>query len=355
MIFAPHLIKWYDLEHRNLPWRETRDPYKIWISEIILQQTRVAQGVSYYIRFIEKYPDVKSLAHGSEQDILKLWQGLGYYSRARHLHQAARQIMEKHGGIFPAKYEDIIELKGVGEYTAAAVASIAYGIPVPVIDGNVIRVVTRLFDIAQPGRSSEVIRKIRNILEDAIPQDRPGDFNQAMMELGARICVPKNPSCTSCVLKENCLAYKNNTVATRPVKENRNIIRHRFFNYFVFLWDDNEGAKTIIRRRSDKDIWRNLFDFPVIETNSPDTLEKIFHSQKWQDLTGNTDFHFLRSSRFYRHKLSHQYIQACFHIMKGTGEVIARKDKDMKIINLSDIQLFPVSRLIEQYLRDENF
>ena len=258
------LIKWYKENLRALPWRENKNPYSIWLSEIILQQTQVVQGQPYYERFIEKYPTVNDLAKAKEDEVLKLWQGLGYYSRARNLHFAAKQIINDFDGIFPNNYTDLLKLKGVGEYTAAAVASIAYNEVVPSVDGNVLRVISRLFDIDIPVDSSEGKKIIKDLMYEIIDQKNPGDFNQAVMELGAKICKPKNPDCINCPLQEKCLSLENKTYLNRPIKSKKTKINNIYIDYILFI----NRNKIVIQQRDSRSIWKNLFEFPNVTSES---------------------------------------------------------------------------------------
>ncbi|MEZ5198566.1 MAG: A/G-specific adenine glycosylase [Bacteroidales bacterium] len=212
MKFSKKIIRWYRDNKRELPWRKTTDPYKIWLSEIILQQTRIDQGTNYYLRFITQYPDRESLANASEEEILKLWQGLGYYSRARNLHKTAKAISQDLNGVFPNTYEDLVKHKGIGEYTAAAIASIAFGVSKPVVDGNVLRFLARFHGVSLPINSSEGKNEIKKLVEELIDQEQPGDFNQAIMEFGALVCKPQNPDCKSCIFKHECIALTEDKV-----------------------------------------------------------------------------------------------------------------------------------------------
>ena len=246
---------WYAQHKRSLPWRETKAPYVVWISEIILQQTRVNQGNDYFLRFIERFPDIKSLAEASEDDVLKIWQGLGYYSRARNLYTAAKQVMEKFDGVFPSSYSDILSLKGVGEYTAAAVASIVYNLPYPVVDGNVFRVLSRLFTIETPIDSTIGKKYFNEIAQSILDEQHPGDHNQAIMEFGALVCTPKQPKCTECPLQSVCLAFEKKNVLNYPVKKGKTIQKERFFNYFHI----EQNGYTYIKKRGDSDVWQNIY------------------------------------------------------------------------------------------------
>jgi len=254
------ILKWYKLNLRDLPWRKNKNPYSIWLSEIILQQTQVVQGLPYYERFIAKYPKVENLANASEDDVLKLWQGLGYYSRARNLHFAAKQVIKDFDGQFPKNYKELLKLKGVGEYTAAAIASIAYNEVIPSVDGNVLRVISRIFDIEIPVDSSEGKKIIMDLMFDIIDKKNPGNFNQAIMELGAKICKPKNPDCSNCPLQEKCLSLENKTYLNRPIKSKKVKVKKLYIDYIIFK--SQKGI--IMQQRDTSSIWKNLFEFPNI-------------------------------------------------------------------------------------------
>ena len=306
MKFTATLLDWFDTCKRDLPWRGETDPYKIWISEVILQQTRVVQGIGYYYRFIETFPTVASLAAAPEAEVLKLWQGLGYYSRARNLHAAARQMVERHNGVFPSDYADIRALKGVGDYTAAAIASIAFQLPYPAVDGNVLRVVAchqGIFDnIAAPAT--------RKLVEAAcqkwIPNDRPGDFNQAMMEMGAMVCTPKNPACTDCPLAPDCYAFQHQQVAQLPVKVKTVQVKNRYFHYLIFLHNN----QTILQKRTGDDIWRELYEFPLVEWN-----DEKFDMVKY--LNDNKIKYKEEPCQVWhtKHQLTHRNIYAFFYVV----------------------------------------
>ncbi len=259
------LLQWYESNRRSLPWRETKDAYRIWLSEIILQQTRVAQGLDYYLRFVERWPTVTDLAAASEEEVLKLWQGLGYYSRARNLLKAARQVTEQMAGRFPTRYEDLIILKGVGPYTAAAIASFSSDEAVAVVDGNVYRVLSRLFDIDTPIDTTEGQKLFLRLAEEMLNRKKPGLHNQAMMELGALVCTPATPRCGECPLHDKCLARTAATVSVRPVKQGKTRIRDRWLCYLLFKYKD----RFWVRRRDAGDIWQGLWEFAGAETGAP--------------------------------------------------------------------------------------
>ena len=271
MSFNDDLVLWYQNNKRPLPWRDTHDAYVIWLSEIILQQTRVEQGLPYFYRFLEKYPDVASFAAASEDDILKLWQGLGYYSRGRNMLKTARMVQEEYGGIFPKSYDQLIKLKGIGEYTASAIASFSSNEAKAVVDGNVYRALARYFGISEPINSPKGVKIFQLAANDLLNKQHPGLHNQAMMEFGATLCKPKNPACGICPVREGCYAFLNNAVNTLPVKLNKVKVRERYLNYFLITDDDS----LLMNRRNDKDIWANMYDLPLIETSTPVTPEEL--------------------------------------------------------------------------------
>src|ERR1051325_11203457 len=275
MDFSAGIAAWYKANKRDLPWRNVRDPYLIWLSEIILQQTRVEQGLPYYFRFAEKYPTVHHLAKAKEAEVMKLWQGLGYYSRARNLHAAAKHIAFELNGKFPATFHEVLRLKGVGTYTAAAIASFAYGEAQAVVDGNVYRLLSRYFGIKAPIDSTKGKKQFLELASSLLDRKDPGTHNQAIMEFGARQCVPKNPSCGTCPLGNSCFARAKKKVNMLPVKEKKTKISERHFHYFLvrhrgYVW---------INHRSGKDIWKGLYDLPLIESAKAVRTEKIFSSK----------------------------------------------------------------------------
>lgn len=317
MNFSNSLIQWYLQNKRDLPWRNTVNPYHIWLSEIMLQQTRVAQGLPYFLSFTASFPTVFDLANADEEQVLKLWQGLGYYSRARNLHNTAKYVAFELDGIFPDNYKDLLQLKGVGEYTAAAIASFSYNEVVPVVDGNVFRVLSRYFDIETDIASSGAKKEFTELAAALIPKDKPALFNQAIMEFGALQCVPKNPDCEICVLNSGCLALQKHKVNQLPVKLKKTKVRNRYFNYLVFS-DDNE--QYVLRKRTEKGIWHNLYEFPLIETESEvdfDEISKLI-SEKY-----GSKFEILSvkplNNESILHKLSHQHLYIRFLRVKIQG------------------------------------
>ena len=331
-----HLLiaEWYRQTKRDLPWRNTKNPYFIWLSEVILQQTRVDQGISYYYRFVESFPTIQDLANADLQSVLNHWQGLGYYSRARNLHQTAQIITNELNGIFPASYDELLRLKGIGPYTAAAIASFSYKECVPVVDGNVYRVLSRAFDIDTPINSTLGIKTFKELAETLIHPQDPDLHNQAIMEFGALHCTPKNPKCASCVLQVNCLAFSNKTVHNRPVKTKKTKVKNRFFHYLIFTIDN----QTYIQQRKGRDIWEELYQFPLIETDEDGQSEAIM--QEYGEAVQNV-------STPLSHQLSHQRITARFYHINSLERSTS---SDWILIQKSAIDQFPIPRLIDKYL-----
>ena len=340
------LSKWFDENRRDLPWRQQPTPYQVWLSEVILQQTRVSQGIDYYLRFVERWPTVETLAEASEEEVLKMWQGLGYYSRARNLHHCAKQVVEQYGGQFPASFEKLRQLKGIGDYTAAAIASIAFGLPHAVVDGNVYRVLSRLFDIDTPININEGQNLFAQLADQLLDHAHPGLHNQAMMEFGALHCTPKNPDCLHCPLQAQCLAFDHQTVMQRPVKLQKLKVTTRYFNYLVFRTD----GKTYLRKRSGNDIWKNLYDFPCIESENPMAIEEIIASEKFRQLTDGKPFSINKVSPLFTHKLTHQTIKAQFIEIKLEQELLQIQTKDLILTPEKELENYPIPRLIDLYL-----
>lgn len=318
MKFSKTLIQWYLQNKRNLPWRNDTNPYRIWLSEIMLQQTRVAQGMPYFLRFTAAFPTVFDLAKADEEEVLKLWQGLGYYSRARNLHKTAKQIAFEFNGEFPKTYKELLHLKGIGEYTAAAIASFAYNENVPVVDGNVFRVLSRYFDVETDIASAGAKKEFTQLATELLPKGEANIFNQAIMEFGALQCVPKNPDCGICVFNDSCLGLQKKKVSQLPVKSKKAKVTKRYFNYLVFS-DDNKN--TIISKRTQKGIWHNLYEFPLLETGTVESDMAILELIQNQDFIKNTiqEIH-LYNPELITHKLSHQHLAIKFWkvIVEGT-------------------------------------
>lgn len=317
MNFSKSLIQWYLQNRRDLPWRNTTNPYHIWLSEIMLQQTRVAQGLPYFLKFTEAFPTVFDLAKADEEEVLKLWQGLGYYSRARNLHQTAKYIALELKGKFPKSYSELLKLKGIGDYTAAAIASFSYNETVPVVDGNVFRVLSRYFDVETDIASSGAKKEFTQLAAALIPKDQANMFNQAIMEFGALQCVPKNPDCGNCIFNDSCLALQKKKVTQLPVKSKKGKVTNRYFNYLVF--SDDKG-NTIISKRTQKGIWHNLYEFPLLETISAESDETILALIQNQRFVENKiESIALYNNEAVRHKLSHQHLHVKFWNVKIKG------------------------------------
>jgi len=347
--FSSRLHRWYSENKRDLPWRNTRDPYLIWLSEIILQQTRVDQGMNYYLRFADEFPTIVDLATASEDQILKLWQGLGYYSRARNLHYTARFIHENYNGQFPENYNDIRALKGVGDYTAAAIASISFNLEYSVVDGNVYRVLSRFYGITAPIDTGSGKKLFAELAASLIKGTDPGYHNQAMMEFGALQCVPKNPDCQSCIFSEQCFAHLKGKIGELPVKQKSVIQRNRYFNYLVLV----NNQSTWLRKRVKNDIWRNLFEFPLIETSAKTTPEALFTTSEFAGLLKPSQYVVGDISEWKTHILSHQRINYRFIVIRFDGEFVM--PQDLIRVNKEDIYNFAVPRLIDVYLNENKF
>lgn len=310
MEFSNSLLHWYLQNKRDLPWRNTTNPYPIWLSEIMLQQTRVAQGLPYFTAFTEAFPTVLHLAKADEEQVLKLWQGLGYYSRARNMHKTAQIIAFEFNEKFPDNYADLLKLKGVGEYTAAAIASFAFNEVVPVVDGNVYRVLSRYFNIETDIASSGAKKEFTDLAKELIPNEIPALFNQAIMEFGAIQCVPKNPNCGICIFNESCAALQLKKVNILPIKLKKTKVANRFFNYLVFM--DSDG-NTILRKRTEKGIWHNLYEFPVIETSEEIDLDTVLKELKLKFPDKKTVSILKYNDTQIIHKLSHQKLHINFY------------------------------------------
>jgi A/G-specific adenine glycosylase len=345
MIVSQIIGTWYDSNKRFLPWRETRNPYYIWLSEIILQQTRVNQGFAYYQRFIEMYPTLNDIAAAKPDEVLLLWQGLGYYSRARNLHKTAQLLIEKYNGQFPEEYELLLGLPGIGEYTAGAIASLAFNKPVVAIDGNVYRVLARFLGIDIPVHSFRGKLEFRRAAEELLDCNNPGRHNQAMIELGALVCLPVNPKCPECPLHESCYGYKMAQVNHFPVKKKKAATTNRYFYYLVFHKND----KIIVRQRGDNDIWALMYDFPLIEMKRAVPLSKLLKGKEWKAMLGLADTKIKKISNEFNHILSHQALHAWFIELEVDEAFQLSSTVE---IDLKNIVHYPVPRLIEKYLTE---
>lgn len=318
MDFSNSLLSWYLQNKRDLPWRDTVNPYPIWLSEIMLQQTKVAQGLPYFLTFIKEFPTVLHLAQADEEQVLKLWQGLGYYSRARNMHKTAQIIAFELNGNFPNNYKDLLKLKGIGEYTAAAIASFAFNEVVPVVDGNVFRVLSRYLDIETDIASALAKKEFSALAKELMPENNPALFNQAIMEFGALQCVPKNPDCNNCIFNNSCAALQKKKVGELPVKLKKTKVTNRYFNYIVFLDNSNN---TIINKRTEKGIWHNLYEFPVIEAEEELDFETISKAISEKYINFSIDSISVYNSEQIIHKLSHQKLHINFYRASVTDEI----------------------------------
>lgn len=343
------LVAWYAQHGRDLPWRRTRDPYLIWLSEVILQQTRVGQGTAYFERFAARFPDVSSLAAASEDEVLRLWQGLGYYSRARNLLAAAREVVVRFGGAFPARYEALRSLPGVGDYTAAAVASIAGGEPRAAVDGNVLRVWARVFDVELPVDSASGRRFLAELAQRQLDASRAGTSNQALMDFGATICTPRRPACAGCPLASRCMALGAGTVGERPVKTGRTKVRDRWFHYLHV----SVGEQTLLRRRGAGDVWQGLYEFPLIELEGAADYHALCAVQPFREWFSGAGALQLRGmTTLPVHRLSHQRIHARFFRIEAERFTAALL-RDFRPVAAGSLGDYAVSRLIERYLLDQ--
>jgi A/G-specific adenine glycosylase len=345
MLINSTLKNWYLQNKRDLPWRNSSNPYHIWVSEVILQQTRIIQGLPYYERFILAFPDIKALAFAPQDKLMKLWQGLGYYSRARNLQKGAQFILEKHNGELPDNYTDLLSISGIGEYTASAIASIAFNLPYAVVDGNVNRVLSRVYGIFEPINQSEGKNKIKQIASEILDTTNPGLHNQALMEFGALCCVPNKPDCGICPIANNCYAYIHNKIAELPLKMNKAVVQSRYFYYLVVLFQ----SQVYIRKRTEKDIWHGLFEFPLIETKAKIPVTELLAQNDFLELIDRKPYTIIDAPEFFSHKLTHRNIESCFIIIETTG-IAANTEKLYNKIFLGDIHKYPVSRLIHKFL-----
>jgi A/G-specific adenine glycosylase len=345
-LFSRKIISWYEENKRALPWRESRDPYKIWLSEIILQQTRIAQGLPYYLKFVDNFPDVKSLAQAPQDKVLRLWQGLGYYTRARNLHACARQIETELNGKFPTSFQQLKQLPGIGDYTAAAIASIAFREPVAVVDGNVFRVLARIFGIDKDIASNEGKAFFFAKANSLIPIDQPDVFNQAVMEFGALHCTPQSPRCDTCPFTNSCVARLHEMQSMLPVKSAKQKVRKRYFHYIIV----NYRGKLLMRKRNPGDIWNGLYDFMLVETRRTAKAEML-----WKEERSLKNLQITKVSKIYKHVLSHQQLITRFIEVKlASAEAIKplMKKEDLKFYAKNQIEHLPKPILINRFLKE---
>ena len=327
MQWTRELMRWYSLHKRNFPWREDKNPYKIWLSEIIMQQTRVAQGLPYYQAFVDRYPRVEDLAAAPEDEVLKLWQGLGYYSRARNLHATAKHIVQEYNGVFPDTFKALLSLKGVGDYTASAIGSISYNLPEAVVDGNVYRFLSRYFGMDTPIDSSGAHKIFKAKATELMDKKRPGDFNQALMEFGALQCTPKATDCQTCPFSSYCVAHQQAKVEQFPVKLKKGKVKDRYFNFLVCTTPNDA---LLLEKREEKGIWQNLWQFPLVEGTSLLDSNQLKKEAAFQNTVGETSYTLtLVNKQPVKHLLSHQRLWIRFWQLEGAyfqGNSISKKD-----------------------------
>ena len=346
MNFSATLTAWYSVNKRDMPWRNTKNPYYIWLSEIILQQTQYKQGLPYYEAFINTFPTIFDLANANEQDVLKLWQGLGYYSRARNLHYTAKYIAFELNGEFPKTYKKLLELKGVGDYTASAIASICFNEPKAVVDGNVYRVLSRYFNIDTPINSTKGIKEFKALATELIDVNAPSTYNQAIMEFGAIQCKPKNPDCITCPLNSSCFALQKNKINLLPVKLKTTKVSNKFMNFMVVISNDKQ---ILFEKRTQKGIWQNLYQFPLIETDTSLSINTFkSHPKITEFIKTNTIDYRLYNEEDIIHKLSHQHLYTKFWIIE-TDQL------PTKGIPIKDLKKYPTSILISNFIDRFNF
>ncbi len=347
--FTKTLLEWFNKNDRPLPWKGEKNPYYVWLSEIILQQTRVEQGLPYFQKFKENFPTIFDLASASEDQVMKLWEGLGYYSRARNLHFTAKYIANELQGHFPNNYKAILALKGVGPYTAAAIASFAFGLPHAVVDGNVYRVLSRVFGIDTPIDTNAGKKQFYQLASELIEKQAPSKYNQAIMDFGATHCTPAKPSCAACPMSEHCIALANSTVHLLPVKSKKIKKKDRYFNYLIC----RIGENLLLKKRTEKDIWQNLYDFPLIETSGLLTKKELITHQIFQKIVGNNACQIKKISRPYKQVLTHQKIIAIFWEIE-LNDNLKQNDLIFFQVKQKNINNFAFPKIVDLYLKDKS-
>ena len=342
------LIDWYRKHKRDLPWRKTKDPYYIWVSEIILQQTRIIQGTAYYQRFVEKFPDVFSLANANIDDVLKIWQGLGYYTRARNMHETAKEIVNHKQGIFPVNSIELQKLKGIGAYTAAAISSISFNEKIPVVDGNVLRWVARMNGFKDLVSSAKLKVDVNQRCVEYMQNHNSGEFNQAMMEFGALQCAPGKPDCSSCPFSKICFAHINNIVEKLPLPKKIKKQSVRYFHYFILRFD----GKVVLRKRTEEDIWKGLYEFPMVETKRKTSFKTLLNSNEMQQMKISKFNSFREIGNDVKHILSHQIILARFYEL-SYNKAPKINVQNVDTVEIASINKYPVSKIIEKIIEKE--
>lgn len=350
LFFRSNLLQWAEQNKRPLPWKGIKNPYLIWLSEILLQQTRVEQGLPYYEKFKAAFPTINDLANAHEDEVMKLWEGLGYYSRARNMHATAKFIAHEKKGQFPSTYESILELKGVGPYTAAAIASFAFQLPHAVVDGNVYRVLARFFAISTPSDSAAGKKEFTNLANQVLDKKQPDIFNQALMDFGATHCTPKKPKCTSCPMHAKCGAFAINQVAQFPVKRKKIKRKERFFHYLLLNFND----QIILQKRTQKDIWQQLYQFPLIEHSSLlEDVEELQRFPTWHQFVEDSNWELQRKSKVFKQPLSHQFIYAIFWEIQ-LHSTINSVEFPFILVDRKNLSKFAFPKIIDWYLNDNS-
>lgn len=344
--FHKTLSIWFQQNRRDLPWRHNNNPYLVWISEIILQQTRVEQGLPWYLRFIERFPDIKTLAEASEEDVLLVWQGLGYYTRARNLHKAARQIMLQFNGEFPGFFDQIRNLKGVGDYTASAIASISFGLPHAVLDGNVFRVLARIFGVFTPIDTTQGKKEFARLADSLLDKKNPGAYNEALMDFGALQCKPLNPICSECPFESQCYALKNHQIEYLPVKSKKTAQRNRYFNYLLIRYNE----QFYLQKRKEDDIWKNLYQLPLIETELDLKETEVLSSSRFKEILKNSTPVIECISPGIIHQLSHQKLFIRFINIRLDQPVSLN---EYSLVPVGQLFSFPFPKPLNEYLLKE--
>ncbi len=353
MDFAEILLAWYEKNGRDLPWRTERDPYAVWISEVILQQTRMDQGLPYYFRFLDAFPDARALAAAPEEQVLRLWQGLGYYSRARNLHAAARQLVASLGGQLPGSSQELLKIKGIGPYTAAAIASIAFNEAVPAVDGNVMRVLARIYAIEEKQNTTRGKRTFEQTARQLIPSCCPGDFNQAMMDFGSLVCKPRNPLCSGCVFREHCLALQSGLVEQLPRKSIRKPPRKRYFHYFYVRTGDQAVPCFLVQQRKQEGIWQHMYEFPLLEAERHLPASELLANPGFAELLPGVKANHLNPLPVaMKHQLTHQTIHAWFYFVDVDNWVSNVLQGLYLCTTPKAFDRMAKSRLIDRFLRE---
>jgi A/G-specific adenine glycosylase len=342
-------MRWSQTVQRDMPWKGEKNPYFVWLSEIILQQTRVEQGLAYFNKFKAAYPTVADLAHAPEDEVMKLWEGLGYYSRARNLHAAAKYITNDLNGVFPNTYDDLLNLKGVGSYSAAAIASFAYDLPHAVLDGNVFRVLSRVFGIATPIDSTAGRKEFTALSQSLLDAAQPAKYNQAIMDFGATQCTPQSPDCKKCPLQAQCVAFQTKKVAQLPIKEKKITKKTRFFHYFLFNYDKN----IYVKKRIEKDIWLDLYEFPIIETEGLGDLSELRAHPTFQTWMNAEKYTIISVSQPFKQLLTHQTIHAVFYEIDLKTDFLHEKP-EWTLIKKEDLKKFAFPNIIDRFFKDKS-